>query len=279
MKQALLGIAAIAALIGAPAQAADMPLKAPPPPIVSWTGFYVGLEGGGRWSNPSWDTTCLELGIAGGTCPFGLLGFPAGPTFLANNNPANFNSASLWGGVYGGYNFQVRPTWVVGLEGDFADGNNTKTIAGIPGAEHPGEPTTDTSTVTQTWDAGLRARLGYLVTPSTMLFVSGGGAWTHVSARALCGATTPWCTFTDLNTTSTASATLSGWSVGGGLEYRLASNLLVRGEYRYSQYGNFNYTLFPGLPPALPGNDSIAATLKLNSSTALAGIAYKFGGP
>ena len=43
MNKILIGIAAAVALIGTPALAADMPLKAPPPPpaVFSWTGFMA----------------------------------------------------------------------------------------------------------------------------------------------------------------------------------------------------------------------------------------------
>lgn len=56
MVTAAIGIAAIAALIGTPALAADMPVKAPPiapvaAPVYNWTGFYLGASLGGRWSD------------------------------------------------------------------------------------------------------------------------------------------------------------------------------------------------------------------------------------
>ena len=45
MKRFLLGSVALAAMIAAPAMAADMPLKAPPPVAVwSWTGCYFGAQ-------------------------------------------------------------------------------------------------------------------------------------------------------------------------------------------------------------------------------------------
>jgi outer membrane immunogenic protein len=79
MNKILLGCAAIVALIGTPALAADMPLKAPPPPapIASWTGCYVGGEVGGAWgdsqhsfSNGAPTDTAHPTGVVGG----GLLG-------------------------------------------------------------------------------------------------------------------------------------------------------------------------------------------------------------
>jgi outer membrane immunogenic protein len=170
---------------------------------------------------------------------------------------------------------------VVGVEGDFAWANNSATNVGIPGAEFqaPGTPGGDTSTVKETWDAGIRARLGYLITPSVMVFGTGGVAWTHAEASAHCGSPSFWCLPEDFNLTSTATKTMTGWSVGGGLEYMIAPNWMLRGEYRYTDYGTFNYVLFPGLPAGAPGADSLSATSKLHTSTALFGVAYKFGGP
>ena len=49
MKKLLLGVAASATLIAAPALAADMPLKAPAPAAVvayNWTGLYIGANAG-----------------------------------------------------------------------------------------------------------------------------------------------------------------------------------------------------------------------------------------
>ena len=56
----------------APALAADMPVKAPPPaPVNSWTGFYVGGNVGGSWGNSPTDiagsaTTVALPGVGGG---------------------------------------------------------------------------------------------------------------------------------------------------------------------------------------------------------------------
>lgn len=74
MKEILLACAAFAALIGTPALAADMPLKAPPPPapINNWTGFYLGIEGGLNVGDGKATDTALKLdetrtfGLAGG---------------------------------------------------------------------------------------------------------------------------------------------------------------------------------------------------------------------
>ena len=40
-------------MLAGPAMAADMPIKAPPPPVVyyDWSGAYVGFNIGGVWSD------------------------------------------------------------------------------------------------------------------------------------------------------------------------------------------------------------------------------------
>jgi outer membrane immunogenic protein len=176
--------------------------------------------------------------------------------------------------------------WVVGVEGDFgwAD-NNSKTIAGIPGAENPtiiGSPGLDTASVKETWDAGARLRAGYLITPRLMVFATGGASWLRVQASAFCGSpfVVGWCIGppgpTNVGSTSTASATALGWTIGGGLEWMLTQNWLLRGEYRYADYQQFNYTLFPGNAAAGLGTDAILANTKTHTQTLSGGLAYKF---
>src|ERR1700743_197517 len=56
MKKILFAIAALAVLAATDlAHAADMALKAPPPPapVYSWTGFYVGANAGYGWHDPT----------------------------------------------------------------------------------------------------------------------------------------------------------------------------------------------------------------------------------
>ena len=56
------------------ASAADLPRKAPAyiplsPPILSWTGWYAGLNAGGMWSNQDVDTVSTSTLAAPGSIP------------------------------------------------------------------------------------------------------------------------------------------------------------------------------------------------------------------
>src|SRR5215210_1835523 len=90
-----LGFLVLAAL---PASAADLPRGAMPykaPAMLSqynWTGFYLGINGGGAWGNSDWNT------------------------FATSNSP----SGGMIGGT-AGYNWQGPGNpWVFGIEGDIA---------------------------------------------------------------------------------------------------------------------------------------------------------------
>jgi outer membrane immunogenic protein len=57
MKKFLLGTLGLVAMV-APALAADLPVKAPPPmipPMFNWSGFYIGGNGGWGRSDDCWD--------------------------------------------------------------------------------------------------------------------------------------------------------------------------------------------------------------------------------
>jgi outer membrane immunogenic protein len=86
MKRLATAIAAIA-LIGTPASAADMAVKAPPPapplaPVSTWAGWYIGLNAGGGWGNnggiDNSVTSSFCLTGVGGCPPFGLDNSPPG---------------------------------------------------------------------------------------------------------------------------------------------------------------------------------------------------------
>ena len=272
MKKVLLAGIAAAALYGAPAFAADMPVKAPPPPpapVSSWTGLYVGGSIGGRWSDDTWTTTGINAGP-------GVLGPP--DPFA---NPAKFRPSGVRVGGYIGYNWQISPQWVLGIEGDAAWADNKTTVAGIPGTYGlsglgvpvAGGLTFDSARVSDGADGSLRLRAGYLVTPNWLLYGTGGVAFQQVSMNASCLGSTvnnSWCIAVR---NETASSILTGWTVGAGVEVRISPNWFLRGEYRYADYGNLSHTFFAGTI------DTVAMNTRFHTNTATLGIAYKFGGP
>lgn len=268
MKRFLL--AAVAATVAASSvHAADLAprvyTKAPEAPVVqSWTGFYLGGELGGRWSDTTWTTTALEDPVS--TFENGFR--------LPQGNTASFNSSTFRAGGYAGYNWQFAPTWVVGLEGDIAWGHSSKTLAGIPGTlapfSTPASIALDSTNVREGWDGSIRGRLGFLVTPGVMFYGTGGIAFQDVSVTANCSINGPWCI---LNRSETFSKVMTGWTVGGGTEAKVASNWLVRAEYRFADFGHLSHEFFPQTI------DSVFMNQSLKTHTVSVGMAYQFSGP
>jgi opacity protein-like surface antigen len=88
------------ALIGAPAFAADMAVKAPPPapaPVPTWTGFYGGIQFGGGWSDEAVNYSANDPLAALLICACGPIPHPPRPATDGKrlSNPAE--RLSRWG--------------------------------------------------------------------------------------------------------------------------------------------------------------------------------------
>src|SRR3954470_13033216 len=102
-----------ATVIAGPVFAADMPLKAPPPPVYSsWDGVYLGGQIGGQWVKNDWTTTCVDAGGPPlGTCgsALSLVAFPGAPDATAAHT---FNNSAFRAGFYIGAMKQIQDRWV-----------------------------------------------------------------------------------------------------------------------------------------------------------------------
>jgi outer membrane immunogenic protein len=255
----VLGAAVVAAGLAsvAPAGAADlarMPVKAAPAPLLSWTGWYTGASLGARWADV--DGTSLSFG--GGPVPF-----PA----LAHQS---YDSTTFRVGGYLGYNWQLNQNWLVGLEGDWAWGDGSTRVDTLQGIQPNNNG--NWSEVGQTWDAGLRGRLGYLLDPTWLVYLTGGIQWQHFEATVNCAINTcgppPLLPPNGAPYLQTNDTTRTGWAIGGGVEKMLSANWLVRAEYRYADFGTWT-TSFGGAPV-------IVKQFELATHTAYFGLTYKF---
>ena len=227
----------------------------------TWSGAYAGVSLGARWSDVGWSTTGTS--DASGAIV---------PGQVSSDANMSFDSTTFRAGGYFGYNFQVSPAWIIGVEGDAAWGRSRTTNAGIPGTGvlgiGSGRLAVDTSSAQTNWDASLRARLDYLITPGWLLYTTGGIAFQDFKVSASCSGTLPsWCSAPSTNSFSTVRV---GWTIGGGLETLIDRQWLARIEYRYADFGHDNLEFFAG------SIDAVTVQMKLQTHTALIGIARKF---
>ena len=92
-------------------------------------------------------------------------------------------------------------------------------------------------------DGSIRGRLGYLVTPWTLLYATGGLAIGQVSGSfSYAGCTTATCSSFGTNVTGAASwsDTRVGGTVGAGAETQVWTGVKARLEYRYTDYGKIS---------------------------------------
>ena len=159
------------------------------------------------------------------------------------------NSNDLKGGFGGGtigYNWQTPGSmWLWGLEVDAA-GGDLKDRAALGGFVFEDKIRAFGS---------VTGRIG--VTAGAALFYAKGGyAW----ANNRVSLTVPGIA------TVSESKTHSGWTVGGGVEYMVAPNWSLKGEYMYADYGNASYG------DATTGFTSLGVT----THTVKGGINYHF---
>jgi outer membrane immunogenic protein len=145
-----------------------------------------------------------------------------------------------------GWNVQISPKYVVGVEGDFAYANETATfhgssypanlLFGAPSLPFGASPN-DAFHVRTTWDGSARLRFGWLINPSTMLYLTGGLAWAHLEAMSSCSpvptpnvsncASGNYFGGTLAPTNIIHSATKLGWTAGSGIDVSLGPQWVV----------------------------------------------------
>jgi outer membrane immunogenic protein len=256
----LLGSLAVATMAAGTAFAADMPLKAPPmeAPAPSWTGFYFGANVGAVWTSNTGTWTPLPT--------------PAQFGVLAQGNATGGTSIS--GGVQGGFNWQVFPSWVVGVEGDISWTGASGSFSN-PWITTAGGPVLNSMTIMRTnldSVSSARGRLGYLIMPNLLVYGTGGVAWGKIDYEASSGigsgAAGAYFASTGFSNTAT------GVVAGGGLEYMLTDHWLVRGEWLHYRFNNSqSVTVTPANFPALPSGFAWSST---NVDSVRVALSYKF---
>ncbi|HMF23809.1 MAG TPA: outer membrane beta-barrel protein [Pseudolabrys sp.] len=232
-----------------------------PSSVMSWGGFYAGLGAGVRASRADLTTTSVFFGGVAGD----LSGFAASQPF---------DGTAFRASPYVGYNWQFARRWVAGLEADAGFADQTTTLAGLqssPAQLGVGDAV-DSLKLKTTWDASLRGRLGFLLTPATLAYATGGVAWQHYQVTSTC--VSAECVLNrDTPAIVTNSTTKPGWTAGGGIETAVWGHWLARGEYRYTDFGTAPFIISRTIN-GLPFLDNF--DVKLRTHTVTFGLAYKF---
>ncbi len=233
MKLKSLLLASTVALLAATgAKAADAIIAEEPAPVIvaptfTWNGAYIGGQIGYGWGKSRFDTDGFDLG---------------------NVKPDGF-----LGGLYAGYNFDLGNSFVLGIDGDVTYNNlkdsYSETDFGV----------TDSLESKLRWSGAVRARAGVAM-DRFLPYIAGGVAFGSVKNTL---------SSTDgIDEVSVSqSKTLTGWTAGAGVDYAATDNVIVRLEYRYTDYGHKDFDF--GVPDA-------GVRDKFKTNEVRLGVAYKF---
>ena len=238
-----------AMLLTSPASAADLaarPYTKAPAPIVAvydWSGFYIGVNGGGGSSHKCWDIVT------------NVLGQPVAP-------PTSEGCHDATGAVAGGqagYRWQSA-SWVFGVEaqGDWANlrGSNSPTL--LQGAVGGDRTKIDAIGI-------FTGQVGYAWN-NVLLYVKGGAIGVSDKYEGYFVAT--GVVF------DRASETRWGGAVGAGLDFGITPNVVLGVDYVHGFMGSRDLVF-----TAINGIFSRTDRINQDIDVATVRLSYKFGGP
>ncbi len=214
MKNLLLATTAI--LLAAPALAADLPLRSA---AMAPAPMMVAMNWTGFYLGVNVGYVAAEeLGVA----PFSVEvdGFTVGARI--------------------GYDMQLSPNWVIGAFADIDASFAKDTVFGVR--------------VKAPIMANINLRVGYLISPATLLYVTGGYSYADLSIKA------PFPLPPGL------PGSADGWNLGAGIEHRFTRNWSAFVEARHVEMNYNRIVILPGAP-----DHAHAWQVKV-------GVNYRFGG-
>ena len=226
--------AAALCIVPCVAMAADLGLRksylpgadTPATPASPWTGAYAGVNAGGGFGTVKDPTVTPVTG--------------------------DIKTGGVLGGLQVGYNQQMGD-FVFGVEADYALAH----VNGDISASAPAFSLTGTATAESSLDSFGTVRVrGGVAMNSALLFATGGWAYGH---NKITVSGSSFATVSD-------SKWMSGWTLGGGVEYAFMPNMTGKLEYLYADLGKSTFS------PGALGSTQISHKVSIFR----AGVNYRF---
>ncbi|EJF78313.1 outer membrane protein [Bartonella birtlesii] len=280
-KQYLMQTSIFSLILISAVQAADVTIPEQSMPVVaapafSWTGFYLGGQIGGF----------------SGKNTLSYLKDKDAEKWILLDKGLSPKLSGFIGGIYTGSNIDIDNGFIIGIDTDimWSDKKDTKDISSsdiTPSEEKPkgvileysngmssrAESQEDISAVPikkvhhtskQKWFGATRVRVGFSV-DRMMPYITGGVAYTQLrNIIASAEDTAAKSRTVDLSDwVCDEKKTMVGYTLGGGVDFAMTDNVIVRAEYRYSDFGKKKF-----------GYDKVEMSYKTNDFRV--GVAYKF---
>ncbi len=260
LLSAVSGVALASSAFGAdiysPGPASYAAVALPP----NWSGFYLGANGGYAGNN--------SLGFREDLFTSAATGAPTTPYSSLRGSDT---IAGGFGGGQLGYNFQLG-TWLIGFETDIQGSNiqgsgastifNTGTLAAAPttpffcgsgggagGVAGKVGPYPGVCAAKHDLDVDyfgtVRGRLGY-VWGGVLLYATGGFAYGGVDSHFGYTDNSGGAAVAPFVARASNNNTRTGWSAGGGIEYKISPSWSLKGEYQFVDLGSNSSGLVEG---------------------------------
>lgn len=137
-----------------------------------------------------------------------------------NGGSANKGGVAF-GGIFG-YNVDMGST-LLGIEAEIGEASTKESEKDFIDAG-------DEVSLSANLDLFIGARIGFKPSGNTLVYLKGGYAQTKFKAA-----------YFDGTTTYSETADLGGYRLGAGVEFKVSERISLRGEYRYSDFGEWVY--------------------------------------
>ncbi|WP_142415872.1 outer membrane protein [Bartonella massiliensis] len=272
--KSLVTTSVIAIAAASAAQAADVivPHKTAPAAVIaaapsfSWAGFYIGGQVGNFSSK-------VDI-------------FDSESKKKITDKDSVFKPSGFMGGIYVGSNVDLGNGLILGVETDavWADRKETKASSEVIGKTDlptfknkltalkatgkvdsitENDKKVESSFLKEKWSGATRVRVGFSAIDRIMPYIAGGIAYTQLQLASSLKAETAGGDEIATAKVYDKSKTFVGFTIGGGVDFAMTDNVLLRAEYRYSDFGKKAFE-----------KDEDKTSYKTNDFRV--GVAYKF---
>lgn len=228
-------------------------------PSFSWAGFYAGGQVGESWSKGFYEAQSEPREI---NLPPNMVTYRKKNFSMRGHS---FNTGKPIGGAYAGYNWQIKPNLLLGIEGDFAwlsrEGEYHYQMNDLD-IDEPRSFKYYHTNVKQSWAGAVRARVG-IPMGRLLPYVAAGISFTELKYSMV--NELYYSQSSNYYDSYRENRALQGGTVGAGIDYAINDHIVLRTEYRYTDYGSESFSL-----------DDYKRELKLKTHDIRLGVAYKF---
>jgi outer membrane immunogenic protein len=279
VRKFIFGSMVLLGMLAGSAMAADLPVKAPvltPAAAYNWSGFYVGVNGGGSWGHSNSD----------------VVFDPSSRISTAAPGSVSQNINGAFGGLQAGYNMQTS-AFVFGLESDIqitgqkGDALSTVTLTTLQECLAPCVPPPPTVTHATLdyaqklpWFGTLRGQIGVTPVDRWLVYATGGLAYGEIKTSGTFTGPPGGACFAPCTPTPGAavagnfSQTKTGWVVGAGVEAALGGGWTGKLEYLHVDFGDISNTFVP--IATFPFIGTLKTSGRVTDEILRVGVNYRF---